>query len=54
MGCPYPHPPDCAFSQRGSPHPTDSTEDEVLAAALNMKEPPKMAYINTAFNTTDL
>eukprot|EP00076_Gallus_gallus_P026435 XP_015149366.1 cadherin-related family member 2 [Gallus gallus] len=41
-------------TKRGSPHPTDSTEDEVLAAALNMKEPPKMAYINTAFNTTDL
>ncbi|XP_015731589.1 cadherin-related family member 2 isoform X2 [Coturnix japonica] len=41
-------------AQRGSPHPTDSTEDEALAAALNMKDPPKMAYINTAFNTTDL
>ncbi|POI25531.1 hypothetical protein CIB84_010719 [Bambusicola thoracicus] len=41
-------------AKRGSPHPTDSTEDEALAAALNMKEPPKMAYINSAFNTTDL
>ncbi|XP_021266449.1 cadherin-related family member 2 [Numida meleagris] len=41
-------------AKRGSPHPTDSTEDEVLVAALNMKEPPKTAYINTTFNTTDL
>ncbi|XP_052541089.1 cadherin-related family member 2 isoform X1 [Tympanuchus pallidicinctus] len=41
-------------AKRGNPHPTDSTEDKVLAAALNMEEPSKMAYINTAFNTTDL
>lgn len=54
MGYPCPHPYDCALSQRGNPHPTDSTEDKVLAAALNMEEPSKMAYINTAFNTTDL
>ncbi|OXB61385.1 hypothetical protein ASZ78_000253 [Callipepla squamata] len=41
-------------AKRESPHPTDSTEDEVLAAALNMKQPQKMAFDNSAFNTTDL
>ncbi|XP_065590714.1 cadherin-related family member 2 [Cyrtonyx montezumae] len=41
-------------TKRKSPHPTDSTEDEVLAAALNMKKPQKMAFDNSAFNTTDL
>ncbi|KFP80769.1 Cadherin-related family member 2 [Acanthisitta chloris] len=34
--------------------PTDSTDKEVLVAALNLKEPTKVAYINTTFTTTDL
>ncbi|NXW65912.1 CDHR2 protein, partial [Eurystomus gularis] len=33
---------------------TDSTDKEVLVAALNTKEPTKIAYINTTFTTTDL
>ncbi|NXS59559.1 CDHR2 protein, partial [Brachypteracias leptosomus] len=33
---------------------TDPTDKEVLVAALNMKEPTKIAYINTTFTTTDL
>ncbi|XP_054698259.1 cadherin-related family member 2 isoform X5 [Grus americana] len=32
-------------------HPTD---EEVLVAALNLKEPTKTAYINNTFTTTDL
>ncbi|NWQ99501.1 CDHR2 protein, partial [Paradoxornis webbianus] len=34
--------------------PTDPTDKEVLVAALNLKEPTKMAYLNTTFTTTDL
>ncbi|NWT08255.1 CDHR2 protein, partial [Vireo altiloquus] len=34
--------------------PTDSTDKEVLVAALNLKEPNKAVYLNTAFTTTDL
>ncbi|NXO59000.1 CDHR2 protein, partial [Aramus guarauna] len=33
---------------------TDPTDEEVLVAALNLKEPTKTAYINTTFTTTDL
>ncbi|XP_068265501.1 cadherin-related family member 2 [Nyctibius grandis] len=33
---------------------TDHTDEEVLVAALNLKEPTKTAYINTTFTTTDL
>ncbi|XP_026714387.1 cadherin-related family member 2 isoform X2 [Athene cunicularia] len=33
---------------------TDSINDEVLVAALNMKEPTEKVYINTTFTTTDL
>ncbi|XP_059681564.1 LOW QUALITY PROTEIN: cadherin-related family member 2 [Gavia stellata] len=32
----------------------DPTDEEVLVAALNLKEPTKTAYINTTFTTTDL
>lgn len=35
-------------------HPTDPTEDKVLVAALDAKEPTKMAFINSTFSTTDL
>uniref|UniRef100_A0A8B9CGN0 Cadherin related family member 2 n=1 Tax=Anser brachyrhynchus TaxID=132585 RepID=A0A8B9CGN0_9AVES len=38
----------------GKSHPTDPTEDKVLVAALNTKEPTKVAFINSTFNTTDL
>ncbi|NWR26650.1 CDHR2 protein, partial [Tachuris rubrigastra] len=34
--------------------PTDPTDKEVLVAALNLKEPSKIEYINTTFTTTDL
>ncbi|NXO68031.1 CDHR2 protein, partial [Phainopepla nitens] len=34
--------------------PTDPTDKEVLVAALNLKEPSKVAYLNTTFTTTDL
>ncbi|XP_066053096.1 cadherin-related family member 2 [Chamaea fasciata] len=34
--------------------PTDPTDKEVLVAALNLKEPTKMGYLNTTFTTTDL
>ncbi|NXC48668.1 CDHR2 protein, partial [Penelope pileata] len=37
-----------------SSHPVGSTDDEALVAALNMKEPTKVAFINSAFSTTDL
>ncbi|NXL37693.1 CDHR2 protein, partial [Glaucidium brasilianum] len=33
---------------------SDSTNNEVLVAALNMKEPTKTMYINATFTTTDL
>ncbi|NXW05415.1 CDHR2 protein, partial [Fregetta grallaria] len=32
----------------------DPTDEEVLVAALNLKEPTKTAYTNTTFTTTDL
>ncbi|KAM6408684.1 cadherin-related family member 2 [Rhynochetos jubatus] len=32
----------------------DPADDDVLVAALNLKEPTKTAYINTTFTTTDL
>ncbi|XP_074012296.1 cadherin-related family member 2 [Numenius arquata] len=38
----------------GKAQPTDHGDEEVLVAALNQKEPTKMAYINTTFTTTDL
>ncbi|NXD39411.1 CDHR2 protein, partial [Copsychus sechellarum] len=34
--------------------PTDPSDKEVLVAALNLKEPTKVAYLNTTFTTTDL
>ncbi|NXR75164.1 CDHR2 protein, partial [Pycnonotus jocosus] len=34
--------------------PTDSTDKEALVAALDLKEPTKVAYLNTTFTTTDL
>ncbi|NXC53845.1 CDHR2 protein, partial [Aleadryas rufinucha] len=34
--------------------PTDPSDKEVLVAALNLKEPTKTMYLNTAFTTTDL
>lgn len=33
---------------------TDPTDEEVLVAALKLKEPTKTAYINNTFTTTDL
>lgn len=45
------HPP---LLQLGKSHPTDPTEDKVLVAALNTKEPTKVAFVNSTFNTTDL
>ncbi|NXP53242.1 CDHR2 protein, partial [Heliornis fulica] len=33
---------------------TEPTDEEVLVAALNLKEPTKTAYINSSFITTDL
>ncbi|NXI72491.1 CDHR2 protein, partial [Anseranas semipalmata] len=41
-------------AKQGKLHPTDSTEDKALVAALNMKEPTKVAFINSTFSTTDL
>lgn len=40
--------------QQGKTQLTDPTDEEVLVAALNLKEPTKTAYINTTFTTTDL
>lgn len=34
--------------------PTDPTDKEALVAALDLKEPTKIAYLNTTFTTTDL
>lgn len=34
--------------------PTDPTDKEALVAALDLKEPTKVAYLNTTFTTTDL
>ncbi|NXN89469.1 CDHR2 protein, partial [Bombycilla garrulus] len=35
-------------------HPTDPSDKEVLVAALDLKDSPKIAYLNTTFTTTDL
>ncbi|XP_069725418.1 cadherin-related family member 2 [Phaenicophaeus curvirostris] len=40
--------------KQGKAQLTDSTDEEVLVAALNLKEPTKTVYINAAFTTTDL
>ncbi|NXS29599.1 CDHR2 protein, partial [Pomatostomus ruficeps] len=34
--------------------PTDPSDKEALVAALNLKEPTKITYLNTTFTTTDL
>ncbi|NXI19920.1 CDHR2 protein, partial [Irena cyanogastra] len=34
--------------------PTDPSDKEALVAALDLKEPTKIAYLNTTFTTTDL
>ncbi|NWH70773.1 CDHR2 protein, partial [Piaya cayana] len=47
-------PGDNVKSKQGKAQLTDSTDEEVLVAALNLKEPTKTVYINTAFTTTDL
>ncbi|KAM6196647.1 cadherin-related family member 2 [Sarcoramphus papa] len=41
-------------AKQGKAQPTDPTDEEVLVAALNLKEPTKTAYVNTTFTTTDL
>lgn len=40
--------------QQGKAQLIDDTNEEALVAALNLKEPTKIAYINTTFTTTDL
>ncbi|NXO15931.1 CDHR2 protein, partial [Oriolus oriolus] len=40
--------------ERVKMQPADPSDKEVLVAALNLKEPTKVAYINTTFTTTDL
>ncbi|NXY50681.1 CDHR2 protein, partial [Ceuthmochares aereus] len=47
-------PEDNIKAKQGKAQLTDSTDEEVLVAALNLKEPTKTVYINTAFTTTDL
>ncbi|XP_029854251.1 cadherin-related family member 2 isoform X2 [Aquila chrysaetos chrysaetos] len=47
-------PGDNNLKAKGKTQLTDPTDEEVLVAALNMKEPTKTAYINTTFTTTDL
>ncbi|NXI59356.1 CDHR2 protein, partial [Chloroceryle aenea] len=46
-------PEDNSRAKQGKAEVTDSTDEEVLVAALNLK-PTKTAYINTTFTTTDL
>ncbi|NXN92060.1 CDHR2 protein, partial [Rhinopomastus cyanomelas] len=41
-------------AKQGKVQPMDPSDEEVLVAALNTKEPMKTAYINTTFTTTDL
>ncbi|NWQ87666.1 CDHR2 protein, partial [Burhinus bistriatus] len=41
-------------TKQGKVQLTDLADEEVLVAALNLKEPTKMAHINTTFTTTDL
>ncbi|NXE05141.1 CDHR2 protein, partial [Lophotis ruficrista] len=41
-------------AKQGKVQLMDPTDDEALVAALNLKEPSRTAYINTAFTTTDL
>ncbi|XP_065500295.1 cadherin-related family member 2 [Caloenas nicobarica] len=41
-------------TKQGNMQLTGPSDEEVLVAALNQKEPTKMAYINTTFTTTDL
>ncbi|NXH14373.1 CDHR2 protein, partial [Bucco capensis] len=41
-------------AKQGKAQLTDHTDEEVLVAALNLKEPTQTAYINTTFTTTDL
>ncbi|NXX78676.1 CDHR2 protein, partial [Urocolius indicus] len=40
--------------KQGKEMPMNPTDNEVLVAALNLKEPAKKAYINNSFTTTDL
>ncbi|XP_032861854.2 cadherin-related family member 2 isoform X2 [Tyto alba] len=47
-------PGDNLKAKQGNGQLEDPTNEEVLVAALNMKEPTKIAYINTTFTTTDL
>nr|XP_021144536.1 cadherin-related family member 2 [Columba livia] len=41
-------------AKQGNAQLTGPSDEEALVAALNLKEPTKMAYINTTFTTTDL
>ncbi|XP_053935664.1 cadherin-related family member 2 isoform X2 [Cuculus canorus] len=46
--------PEDNVKAKGKSQLMDSTDREVLVAALDLKEPTKTAYINTTFTTTDL
>ncbi|NWS65481.1 CDHR2 protein, partial [Crotophaga sulcirostris] len=41
-------------AKQGKAQLMDSTDEEVLVAALDLKKPTKISYINTTFSTTDL